>query len=411
MAILGMHSTMAQSTTASGGSTPPAPSPSPPGSQSPSGSQPGPSPLPASSTSSSSTTSSSFSPPSLSSPTSSSSSSSSATSSSSSSQPIPSAPRCSKLLDSSPGTSSSSPGQPTSGNPTQPPSGTSTMSSTTTIRDAPLASTFADNISVGFPLGCWLEGSAPGKALEAAFFEQDTSMTPAVCSQLCSNYTLFGLEYGTQCMCGNTITPGHAFPITNTRCQIPCSGNSSLACGGQSTIYIYQQLPPPPSPPSGLFSNISYTPGGCLAEAPNGARALDAFVVVDPAMTPALCAGICGMSNYRYFGVEYGDECWCDNSIAPGAVLLSNSSQCNFPCPGDSKQTCGGLLSLNLWNGTDVDMAAYGESQEVLTPGLDRSQFGENMPVENRFYNPEPRLLSLVRPVPQPMRECDDKGR
>lgn len=225
---------------------------------------------------------------------------------------------------------------------------------------------------VGYPLGCWLEGSTPGNTLTEAFFEDEDNMTPHACAHLCRDYLLFGLEYGIQCECGDTITPGSAFPVNNERCQMPCSGNESLSCGGHDTLMIYQQLPPPPPPPAGLFSNISYTSGGCLAEPTDGERALDGFLVVDQRMTPAFCAEICGMSNFLFFGVEYGNECWCDNSIAPWAVFI-NASECNVPCAGNSSQTCGGKMALSLWNGTYIDRKAgvkvngqlYGENTTV----------------------------------------------
>lgn len=271
------------------------------------------------------------------------------------------------------------------------------MDATTTISVAPPEPTYTGQMPAGFPLGCWLDGSYPGRALQAALFVDD-SMTPTVCSQLCSNYALFGLEYGSECECGDSITPGSAFPVNDTRCQMPCSGDPSLTCGGSKTVFIYQSLPAPPAPPAGLFSNISYTPSGCVAEPSSGARALDGLVWSDDFMTPVFCAGICGMSNFMYFGVEYGRECWCGNSVAPEATLLSDSSQCNYPCAGDSTQVCGGWYTLNLYNGTRINTAASasGELQEALKAGLDGSRLGANMPVEDRFYRPEPRLTSLV---------------
>lgn len=125
-------------------------------------------------------------------------------------------------------------------------------------------------------------------------------------------------------------------------------------------------------------------------------------------MTPAFCAEVCGLSNYLYFGVEYGNECWCDNSI-PSRAVLTDPSECNFPCAGDSSQMCGGTLALNLWNGTYVNKTARAESETALTAGLDERMHGENMPLGNRFYNPEPRLLASVRRIIEPTREGNEK--
>lgn len=396
MAILSMDPVIAQSTSGAGGSSSqPVSSGGPTSSSSPASSGP---PASSSPPASSTPPMPTVQPPSSSQPA------SSAPGSSNPSAPVPTS------TSSGSSSSSGSPGQPTSGMPTQPPSSTSSSSPTTvtgpntTLKGGPAIPTYPSNLPVGFPLGCWLEGSTR-RALQDAWFEDD-NMTPLMCSQLCGNYTLFGLEYGGQCTCGNNIIPGRAFPVADSSCTIPCAGNSSLSCGGSGAFYIYQQLPPPPPPPSGLFSNVSFTPGGCLAEPPNGARALNAYVLADPSMTPAFCAEICGLSNYLYYGVEYGNECWCDNSITSGAAFV-DPSKCNLSCAGDATQSCGGTLTMNLWNGTySTNMTGSAASQKVLRPGLDGSRLGVNMPLEDRFYRPEPRLMSLVRPVPAPVKDC-----
>lgn len=225
----------------------------------------------------------------------------------------------------------------------------------------------------GFSLGCWLESSTPDRALNGAFFEQHTSMTPSVCSQLCSEYTFYGLQYGSQCMCGNNIQPGRAFPIPSSRCEVPCTGDSNQSCGGSGTIDLYQTLSPPAPFPYGHLKKISYTSVGCYAEPTTGGRALDGFVLADVNMTLAFCAQICGMSNYQYFGVEYGNECWCAHSISPAATP-TNTSSCDSPCAGDSSETCGGLLTISVWNGTYLNMESGLEDQD-----------GEELPLKGGF--------------------------
>lgn len=247
---------------------------------------------------------------------------------------------------------------------------TTTIISTTTTTASPSTPVCSDPPKpTGFPLGYWLEGSTPGRALDQAFFEQKSSMTPSVCAGLCRSYTFFGLEYGTQCLCGNDIIPGRAFPITSSRCQVPCSGNYSLTCGGLGTLDIYQFPPAPPLIPPGLISNITYHPAGCYAEPSDGSRALNGFVISDASMTPDLCAEVCGMSNFLYFGVENGNECWCDNSLSPKTVDIDQSN-CNWPCSGDSSKTCGAKLTFNLYNGTYIN-TPLARLQEDLVPQLD----------------------------------------
>lgn len=274
--------------------------------------------------------------------------------------------------------------EPTTPASSQPPMSTSVINAwnsigvITTLSPPPPAPALPAAVPVGYPLGCWLENSTPGRVLQDEFLGDVNYMTPAVCAEMCKNYTLFGLEYGTQCLCGNEITPGRAIPSTNNDCQLPCSGDASQFCGGVGSIYVYQSLPPPPPPPAGLFSNISFTPGGCLAEGPDGARALNGYLRSYPSMTPSLCAGVCGMSNFMFFGVEYGNECWCGNDITPGAKFV-DSSKCNLPCAGDKTTNCGGQLAMSLWNGTYNNIAGFTVSTQMLTPGLDGDRFGDKM--------------------------------
>lgn len=53
------------------------------------------------------------------------------------------------------------------------------------------------NLPLGFPLGCWLENGA-GRVLPEAWFDDEYNMTMEMCAGLCQNYTLFGVEYGSQ---------------------------------------------------------------------------------------------------------------------------------------------------------------------------------------------------------------------
>jgi hypothetical protein len=63
--------------------------------------------------------------------------------------------------------------------------------------------------------------------------------------------------------------------------------------------------------------------------------------------TPRFCEDICGQRNgYRYFGLQYGMECWCGDSYGKhGRVDPEGdtpSTGCATPCTGDRTQKCGG---------------------------------------------------------------------
>ncbi|KAK2608301.1 hypothetical protein N8I77_006919 [Diaporthe amygdali] len=196
------------------------------------------------------------------------------------------------------------------------------------------------------PLGCYSEGP-DGRALPDFFLEDDVRMTIDKCANLCMNYTFLGLEYGSQCWCSNSIQNG-AFPVDDGQCSMVCTGNAQQICGSEKSLSVY--LPPPPPPPRPV-NNITFKAAGCYAEPADGTRAMDRSRTATDQMTPAACFNICGLSGWPYAGLEYGDECWCDDDVSTEA-MLTDPSRCNMKCSGDGTQICGGDRVFNMYNGT-----------------------------------------------------------
>lgn len=183
--------------------------------------------------------------------------------------------------------------------------------------------------------GCFLEGSN-GRALDQMRFSFD-NMTNEVCRSLCSSYRYWGTEYGKECYCGNHIHHG-ALEVPSSACDYPCLGDSEDICSGISLLSIYQsnftvQLP--------LFN---YTYLGCAAE-PDSHRALTKLVSMR-LLTRHKCLVVCSYGGYNLAGVEYGDECWCGNTLQAD---LDFNGTCDMACAGDPSDTCGGRLSLDLY--------------------------------------------------------------
>lgn len=250
----------------------------------------------------------------------------------------------------------------------------------------------------GFPLGCWLEGSTAGRLLQDEFLQDDQNMSLEVCADYCTitnNYTLFGVEYGSQCFCSDDIQAGAGFPIYDiSMCNYPCAGNANETCGGYGALFIYQALPPPPPLPSGLINNYTYTASGCYAEPADGSRALDGYVNANSWQGTATCSQICGLSNFSYFGLEYADECWCGDSVSPLATLV-DSTKCNMPCVGNAasgaNETCGGSRLLNLYTGS------LRNNTQALVQASQR-------------YRPDATRQSCNIPVPVPDFMCNVNG-
>ncbi|KAK4100770.1 WSC-domain-containing protein, partial [Parathielavia hyrcaniae] len=103
--------------------------------------------------------------------------------------------------------------------------------------------------------------------------------------------------------------------------------------------------------PSGLARRQAeaYTFSGCYIDNSDGHRALPAASYDDDHMTIASCAAFC--AKYKYFGVEYARECFCDNTISSAATTV-DPSQCSFPCAGDATATCGAGDRLSVYENT-----------------------------------------------------------
>lgn len=65
-------------------------------------------------------------------------------------------------------------------------------------------------------------------------------------------------------------------------------------------------------------------------------------------MTSNKCLVLCSYNKYMYAGLQYGTECWCGDNLDPLAKPTL-PSKCATPCAGNSSETCGGSLTLQLY--------------------------------------------------------------
>lgn len=218
-------------------------------------------------------------------------------------------------------------------------------------------------------LGCFNDTTGGQRALNGKQTSTGTMDIPA-CQTYCNShgYRLSGVEYGTECYCGNTITNS-----ANTgnliggfdRCTWLCSGTiarengTQEVCGGYAAISIYNNTDP-------LFGKTSSQPypGDYLGCATDGTptRALQGASTSGSGMTVDLCAAFAQKGNngagYKYFGVEYSSECYVGNTLMPSSRILTGtsdppSSSCNMKCSGKDSQTCGGAGLLSLYHNSN----------------------------------------------------------
>jgi hypothetical protein len=85
--------------------------------------------------------------------------------------------------------------------------------------------------------GCYSDKTS-NRALTLSQFYDD-AMTVEKCAAYCKSYTLFGLEYGRECYCGNAVQGGNV-QVRSEDCSFPCAGNSKQTCGAGDGLNLYR---------------------------------------------------------------------------------------------------------------------------------------------------------------------------
>lgn len=92
-----------------------------------------------------------------------------------------------------------------------------------------------------------------------------------------------------------------------------------------------------------LIDNYNYA--GCYTEGSNG-RALGASSNTSENMTVENCAAFC--KGFKYFGIEYASECYCDDLVRAGSVK-AGETECSMTCSGNDGEICGAGNRLTLY--------------------------------------------------------------
>ncbi|KAF3391643.1 WSC domain-containing protein [Penicillium rolfsii] len=178
-------------------------------------------------------------------------------------------------------------------------------------------------------LGCFSD-STSARALNTSVLVSDG--TVEACQSKCQalGFLYAGMEYGTQCFCGNAIM-NDAPPIALSNCNVPCPQNSAEFCGGSNAINLYAVTP--------IWQSI-----GCYSDTTLKRTLAQSFNVAGN--TVEKCQAVCQANGYIYAGMEFGNQCFCGNTIDNGAAL---TSACGTACPGNSAEVCGGANALSMY--------------------------------------------------------------
>ncbi|KAJ3072087.1 hypothetical protein HDU98_004319 [Podochytrium sp. JEL0797] len=195
---------------------------------------------------------------------------------------------------------------------------------------------------------CYADHKTPNDTarLLSTLLLNSTSMTIELCAQTATrnNYTLFGVEYGSECW-ADVAFRGKSLEYS-TQCTFPCAANATQTCGGPLALSVY--------------TTSAYTYFGCYADPVkplangNSTRLLNNLVLSSRNMTVEYCAHLATSKNYTMFGVENAGECYADNAFA--WYPLKASKDCFYGCTGNVNQTCGGGYAIDVFF-NDVDLS------------------------------------------------------
>jgi hypothetical protein len=102
---------------------------------------------------------------------------------------------------------------------------------------------------------CWTD--AVGARSLVAKTEARADMTVEMCAAFCDGYAYFGVEFNTECYCGNELAGGQAAPETD--CSALCGGSASQWCGAPNRLNLYAVSPLPASSSAPIDSTVVST--------------------------------------------------------------------------------------------------------------------------------------------------------
>ncbi|KAK0560767.1 hypothetical protein OC861_006141 [Tilletia horrida] len=233
--------------------------------------------------------------------------------------------------------------------------------------------------------GCFPDSTA-ARTLQGAAPNIVATNSLENCASACSAFTYFGTEYGRECYCGNAIMSG-ATAGDPSLCNMVCSGNGTEICGAGNQLSVYKNPNLAPAPGGGPSTGPGTGTGGTGGSTPTGAqpttignwtlqgcfndsvnaRALQGSVPnLGSSNSLENCAAAC--SSFLYFGTEYGQECYCGNSILNGAVAGA-ANLCSMACSGNSTELCGAGNQLSLYKNSSPSSPSSGGAGGTATGG------------------------------------------
>ncbi|KAL7832155.1 hypothetical protein AOLI_G00297030 [Acnodon oligacanthus] len=155
----------------------------------------------------------------------------------------------------------------------------------------------------GTYIGCFLDDSKD-RALKGMVFYDFRKMTSTLCQDTCteSGYQYAGLEYGSECYCGNRITSAR---MKEEECNLDCKGEKGSICGGVARLSVFKVEEVLPG--QRRYRNVRYR--GCFKR-PYNTTAADLVHMVQPNLTSQTCIEAC-MDKEFPLAMLSRPDCFC----------------------------------------------------------------------------------------------------
>ncbi|KAL0973345.1 hypothetical protein UPYG_G00202260 [Umbra pygmaea] len=160
----------------------------------------------------------------------------------------------------------------------------------------------------GSYIGCFLDSSKE-RSLKGSVSYDFRKMTSTMCQDTCSEsgYHFAGLEYGSECYCGNHIS---SLRVRDEECNVDCKGEKGSPCGGVGRLSVFKVEDSLPG--HRRYRNVLYR--GCFKEPENSTSAA-LIHVLQPNLTAQSCIEACINKEFP-LAVLRSPDCFCGYATA-----------------------------------------------------------------------------------------------
>jgi hypothetical protein len=114
--------------------------------------------------------------------------------------------------------------------------GTSTLSSSVTTTTAPSTAT---GLPPGWAYyGCWVD-NVYGRIIPMVNDLSTQTIETCIATCIAAGNYVAGLEYSSQCYCGDAIYDGGSLATSDSQCSMACAGNAAEMCGAGNRMSVY----------------------------------------------------------------------------------------------------------------------------------------------------------------------------